>query len=114
MVREYVKDVKQVEEKIMQMLEDAARDNKIITVHFAVGILENEECAINSYIACNPLNMDVSHGIISLGKEDEHFIDISKFEYIKCDDECIDDIVDATIDMEGDGYSVHFDFLSIQ
>ena len=43
----------------------------------------------------------------------EHYIDISQFDSVKCDDECVNDIADATIDMMCDHWSVHFDILTI-
>ena len=43
----------------------------------------------------------------------EHYIDISQFDSVKCDDECVNDIADATIDMMCDHWSVDFDILTI-
>ena len=89
MVREFVKNASKVAQKIDIMFEKAAYDNKTVAVHFSVGEKESEEGTA------------------------EHYIDISQFDSVKCDDECVNDIADATIDMMCDHWSVHFDILTI-
>lgn len=114
MVREYVTETKQIKTQIEKMFENAVYENKLVVAHFSVGQPGKEEYAINSHMTCNPLNIEVNDNIISLGDTDDHCIDMSQFEYIRCDDECVDDIADETIDMESStGYSVHFDFMAI-
>ena len=90
MVREFVKNASKVAQKIDIMFEKAAYDNKTVAVHFSVG---EKESAIISHM--------------------QHYIDISQFDSVKCDDECVNDIADATIDMMCDHWSVHFDILTI-
>ena len=112
MIREFVKDTKKVAENIDTMFEQAAYDNKTITAHFFIG---KKEAAIDSHLLVDPLNIEVSENIITVSCSDGsiHHIDISQFDCIKCDNECVDDVADAPIDMMCDQCSVHFDILTI-
>ena len=93
------------------MFEKAAYDNKTVAVHFSVG---EKESAIISHMQLNPVNITVNDNIITFEEGTaEHYIDISQFDSVKCDDECVNDIADATIDMMCDHWSVHFDILTI-
>ena len=88
-----------------------AYDNKTVAVHFSVG---EKESAIISHMQLNPVNITVNDNIITFEEGTaEHYIDISQFDSVKCDDECVNDIADATIDMMCDHWSVHFDILTI-
>ena len=109
MVREFVRDTKKVAQKIDAMFEQAAYDSKIITAHFSVG---EKDAAIISHITLDPANIEVNGNMIILSEGSAiHNIDISQFKYIKCDDECADDIADGTIDMICDNWYVHFDII---
>ena len=110
-VREFVKNASKVAQKIDIMFEKAAYDNKTVAVHFSVG---EKESAIISHMQLNPVNITVNDNIITFEEGTaEHYIDISQFDSVKCDDECVNDIADATIDMMCDHWSVHFDILTI-
>ena len=111
MVREFVKNASKVAQKIDIMFEKAAYDNKTVVAHFSVG---EKESAIVSHMQLNPVNITVNDNIITFEEGTaEHYIDISQFDSVKCDDEFVNDIADATIDMICDHWSVHFDILSI-
>ena len=111
MVKEFVKNASKVAQKIDIMFEKAAYDNKTVAVHFSVG---EKESAIISHMQLNPVNITVNDNIITFEEGTaEHYIDISQYDSVKCDDECVNDIADATIDMMCDHWSVHFDILTI-
>ena len=112
MVREFVRDTKKVAQKIDAMFEQAAYDSKIITAHFSVGSVGEKDAAITSHITLEPVNIEVNGNMIILSNGSAiHNIDISQFNYVKCDDECTDDIADGTIDMICDNWYVHFDII---
>lgn len=110
MVIKFEKGMKLVKEKIMKILQNATDEDKTIAVHFSVG---EKEAAINSHMTCDPLDITIDDSCIILTPDhSEHTIDLKEFNTIECDDECIDDFADATIDLISDHWSVHFDILA--
>lgn len=112
MVREFVRDTKKVAQKIDVMFEQAAYNRKLVTAHFAVRNAGEKDAAIISHITLDPVNIEINDNMIILSEGSAiHNIDISKFAYIKCDDECTNNVVEATIDMECENWCVHFDII---
>lgn len=112
MVIEFKKEMKQVKTKVAKMFEDAIYNDQYVIVHFSVG---KKEDAINTHVTCNPLDVEVNDNMIMVlpaGSQTNIGIDMSQFDCVKCDDECVDDLSDAAIDMISDYWSVRFDFLN--
>ena len=54
-------------------------------------------------MTCNPLDVEVNDNMIMVlpaGSQTNIGIDMSQFDCIKCDDECVDDRIDCRIDIE--------------
>lgn len=108
MIREFVKETKLISQKIEEMLNQAAYDDKTVTVQFSVGASE-----LISFIKISSTDIEVNDNIITLLAKDGciHHIDLSKFNYIKYEDNCNDDVADIIIDMESEHCAIHFDIL---